>query len=139
LATPGGVIVHVDNRDIFTYNSVAATAYTEGMLVMWTTDNIVTPCSGDNDTPCGIVLTTWTAAENATQRPVQVIRRGIVRIPCLSAVTIGCMLHVGGTPFTAEATTTTADVVWGRADTAQATAGNLFLAAVDFYAPIPIP
>jgi len=39
LAIPGGVIVHVDNKDIFAYNSVAATAYTEGGFVKWSADN----------------------------------------------------------------------------------------------------
>ena len=137
MATPGGVIVHVDNRDIFTYNSVAATAYTEGGWVMWSADNTVTPCTAENDIPVGVLLTSWTTTENATQRPVQVIRRGIVRVRCNAAVTRSVYLHIGATNFRAEGTTTAADPVFGMCETAQATAGSLFLAAIDCYAIRP--
>lgn len=131
MAIPGGIIEHVSNDDIMTYDSVAATAYTEGGFVKWSANQIVTPCTAENDAAIGVILTTWTTTENATQRPVQVVRRGLVWLQCAAAVTRGVYLHVGPTTFRAEGTTTGGEIIIGQCETAQATAGSTFLAYFD--------
>lgn len=132
MAIPGGIIEHVSNDDIMTYDSVAATEYTEGMLVKWSADQVVTPCDTANtDHAIGVCLTAWSTTENATQRPVQVVRRGLVWLQAHSAVTRNAYLTVGATSFRAKAAATAGWIVFGHCETAQATAGSTFLAYFD--------
>lgn len=132
MAIPGGVRLHVQQRDIMGYTTVAGTAYEEGELVKWSADGIVTPCTGATDLAVGVIAEELTAALNTEARTINIILKGIVRMQAGNAITRGCHLssHTNGRPAK---TTTNGHLIYGQSETTQATAGSTFVARVDFY------
>lgn len=136
MAIPGGMCIHVKREDIVGLKTVASTAYSEGMLVKWSADEIVTPCTTAGEAACALCMEDLAAADNTEARTLNFALMGIVRLQAGAAVTRDGLLTPLGTgtyKYWPKVTTTGGDVIFGKVWTAQATAGSTFLAAVNFY------
>lgn len=137
MTIPAGVVIW----DGYTEGiaTVADTAYVEGSLVKKSADHIVTPCTTAGEAAYGICTEDLAAADNTQGRSINVLRLGKVRLQAGAAITRHAPLTVLGTgsyKFRPKVSATTADRIFGIADTAQATVGSTFEASVDFLAGV---